>query len=472
MSVQFVIYGAIVLVASLIALIVVKPRNAFDLSRCVGWYILLFATTYVVRPALSELVGDYSMYQWLQAGYLEDHWELMAVAGSLAIVCFGIGYASGRPSRRLAAVAENPAPEPTVNPRLVRRLIVCLLFIGYLSALFVLKYGGGDETLHARTATMGTYEHGTAWFSQDDLLISCATVLYYIATGRLGISLLLAGPWLGLRVLSGWGRTNLIGHFFALMSVYFLKRRKRERVAGKTRQALVIGCGVVSVLVLFPLMGMLRGLRSELGGSAKDAIMMVRSTTDPGDVAQTYFGTNSPVSGFELTLSHLVNDKRSELGTQYLYYFFFQPIPRIIWPGKGSPYSWPEKLRGIEVDPLLGIIGAAPGSIGMAFEQWGWLGIPLEFILTGLIIRRWEEAARRRPKALHVQLSYAGLCSLVPQLGRDSLFYMISQFWLFKFGIAVFILWIIYRSELARSGLRTTSARVFPVPPAPAAAKA
>ncbi len=70
MSVQFVIYGAIVLVASLIALIVVKPRNAFDLSRCVGWYILLFATTYVVRPALSELVGDYSMYQWLQAGYL------------------------------------------------------------------------------------------------------------------------------------------------------------------------------------------------------------------------------------------------------------------------------------------------------------------------------------------------------------------------------------------------------------------
>ncbi len=108
----------------------------------------------------------------------------------------------------------------------------------------------------------------------------------------------------------------------------------------------------------------------------------------------------------------------------------------------------------------------------MAFEQWGWLGIPLEFILTGLIIRRWEEAARRRPKALHVQLSYAGLCSLVPQLGRDSLFYMISQFWLFKFGIAVFILWIMYRSELARSGLRTTSARVFPVPPAPAAAKA
>ena len=28
-------------------------------------------------------------------------------------------------------------------------------------------------------------------------------------------------------------------------------------------------------------------------------------------------------------------------------------------------------------DPLLTIIGALPGAIGMAYESWGWAGIPL-----------------------------------------------------------------------------------------------
>jgi hypothetical protein len=219
---------------------------------------------------------------------------------------------------------------------------------------------------------------------------------------------------------------------------------------------------------------MLRNLKAQfhMGSAAisKDALSMTQEGADPQDMLQTYLGTNSSVTGFETTLDHLLNDKRSELGTQYIYYYFIQPIPRIVWPEKGTPYTWPEKLRGIEADPLLALIGAAPGSVGMAYQQWGWLGIPLEFILTGLIIRKGEEMVRRRTTVLHVQLAYAGLYAIVPQLGRDSIFYMIPNSWLFRFGIPVFILWIMYRAAAERNRWRKSAAisRV----PAPATASA
>ncbi len=97
----------------------------------------------------------------------------------------------------------------------------------------------------------------------------------------------------------------------------------------------------------------------------------------------------------------------------------------------------------------------------MAYEEWGWLGIPLEFLLTAWIIRKAEEAARRRPDAMHIQLGYAGLYSMLPQLGRDSIFYMIANFWLFKYGITAFILWRMYVGAPRRRLVREAA----PIPP-------
>ncbi|GEM_PF-5578977 len=454
MTSEFIIYDLIALAAWVIALLLIKPRNAIDFSRCVGWYMLVFLTTYAIRPSLSELTGDFWLYDWLRIGTFEEHWQLMATAVPLALFSFAIGYAAGRPGTHAPSSLRSKS-EPKPNPRAVKGLVFVLLLIGYISTLFVIKHGSGVADLHYADANMGAYEHNTAWFAQDDLLISSATILYYILTGHLGTSLLLSAPWMAIRILNGGGRTNLIGHFFGLMAVYFLRQRSVTRAAKvKSRQVLTISAGVLVVLVLFPLMGMLRALKHELGINSlysKDAFLMLRSSTDPDDLVQDYVGTSSPVAGFELTLAHLINDNRSELGTQYLYYYFVQPIPRVLWPGKGTPYAWPEKLRGIEVDPRIGLIGGAPGSIGMAYEQWGWLGIPFEFILTGLIIRKWEEAARRRPGALHIQLGYAGLYSMLPQLGRDSLFLMFANFWLFKFGIPVLVLWMMYKAARERA---------------------
>jgi hypothetical protein len=463
MSTQFLTYDAIAISALLVALLAVGKRNAFDLSRCVGWYLLVFSATYILRPSLSELTGDFKLYQLLRIGNFEDHWQLMACAVPLALISFAVGYAAGAPRRNSTRVSRRQT-EPVVNPHSVRVLIFTFLILGYISALAVLKFGSGAGKAEYGNVSLGVYEHNTAWFEQDDLFISSGTVLYYIATGNLGMSLLLAGPWLIIRVFNGWTRTNLIGHFFALLAVYFLKKRQVQRIGKERSHALVISAGVLVILMLFPLMGMLRGVKTELRtGSlfSRDAISMMTSKADPQDLLSAYVGTDSSISGFETTLDHLVTDPRSDLGAQYLYFYFFQPIPRIIWPGKGTAYTWAEKLRGVVFDPMLGLINGAPGAIGMAYEEWGWLGIPFEFILTGLIIRKWEEAARRRPRALHIQLGYAGLYSMLPQLARDSLFYMIPDFWLFKFGIPTFILWIMYRRVMERERLRNNAAPVI-----------
>ena len=471
MSTEFLTYSVIVLAAWLITMALMKPRNVFDLSRCAGWYMLVFLATYVVRPGASEVMGDQFLYQWLRIGNFEDHWYLMAFAVPLAILSFGVGYAAGEPSRAQKKARMSPVDEPVINPHKVRKLINFLIALGYISAIISLKTGTFSGTAgDYEGASVGTYEHNTAWFAQDDLFISTGTILYYITTGNLVMSLALAGPWMLFRVVYGWGRSFLLGHFFALMAVYFLKARSAKKsVNRKPNQTVVIGFAILTVLVLFPLMGMLRQLKGALhiggAGISKDALSMLHNGADPQDLLQAYVGTNSSVTGFETTLANLLNDKRSELGTQYLYYYFFEPIPRIIWKGKGTPLTWPEQLRGVQADPLMALIGAAPGSIGMAYQQWGWLGIPIELFLTGLIIRKAEEAVRRRPKALHVQLGYAGIYSALPQLGRDSLFYVIPNALLFRFGIPVFILWIMYRGALERRRSRKR-AIISPVPAA------
>jgi O-antigen polysaccharide polymerase Wzy len=450
MSSQFLAYGGIACGAWLAVLLLVGVRNAFDLGRCVGWYLLVFLATYMLRPAMSELSGNYQMYDLLKLGSFEAHWHLMAIAAPLAILSFGIAYRASGPSARKS----RPKREPSVDPRKVRLLIYCMIIVGYLCALISAKTGtlAGEGS---NVAGVGVYEHNTAWFAQADLFVSSGTVLYYILTGELKMSLLLAGPWIIFRIIMGWGRSHLLGHFFALMAIYFIRQRQTGAAKVTSSQIAAIGGAVVVILMLFPLLSDWRGLKNQLHlnvtSVSKDTLMMVGAGTDPQDLLQTYMGTNSAITGFEQSLSHIVNDPRPEFGTQYLYFYLFKPIPRILWPGKGTPYSWPKRLLGIEDDPLLTSIGAAPGAIGMAYEQWGWIGIIFEFMLTGFVIRKAEEAALLRPGALHVQLGYAGLYSMVPQLGRDSLLYMISSFWLFKFGIPVLILWRMARTAAVRA---------------------
>ncbi len=223
MSNEFIAYSAIVSVALLITLLIVGPRNVTDFRRCVGWYLIIFSATYLVRPATSQLLGDTLIYQLLRIGCFEDHWYLMATAVPLALLSFGIGYRAGTPSRKNHVVGFRDE-ERRADPHKVRVLIYFMIVLGYLSAIICLKTGTfGAEPADMAGSSAGVYKGSTAWFALDDLFVSTGTILYYIATGRLGMSLLLSTPWLAGRLIYGHGRSHLLGHFFSLMAVFFLR---------------------------------------------------------------------------------------------------------------------------------------------------------------------------------------------------------------------------------------------------------
>lgn len=457
MSAEFAAYFLIATLSWLAALLLVKPRNAFDLSRGVGWYLLVFLVTYMLRPAGSQLIGDTFLYDVLRIGSFEEHWYLMAIAVPLAILSFAAGYAFGAP-RGLRVAGNRQAESPAiVGKKQLRTLLCYMLAWGYFVAFITFGMGDtGAEQGDIAGATVGVYEHGTAWFAQGDAYVSIGSVLYYLLTGRLGLSLLLAGPWLLSRIIYGWGRNNIVAYLLALIAVYFgrFSRLSRPRIGQGILLMLAI---FIFVVVFFPILSMTRALAKNTGMGAMDVFAIAtKARMSYADILSALLSTHSSLTGFEPSLYHILVDKRPELGTEYFYYYIILPIPRVLWHGKGTPYDWPYWLLGIDWDPIPAMMGQASGSIGEAFKQWGWLGIPGEFLFTGWLVRWAEERARQKPEAAYVQLAYAGFYGFLPTLGRDSVISIIALRWLQVYGIAVFILWCIHKRATAQMASRYT----------------
>ena len=463
MSAQFVAYFAIAATACLVALLLVRPRNAFDLSRCVSWYLLTFIVTYLLRPAGSQMIGDTILYSVLHIGSFEEHWHLMAIAVPLAILSFAVGY-------HFATAPGRGVHDPSSSEHAIIGGAKALTFSywlmawGYVVTLLTINQSGA-ETGATPGAPSVTFEHNTAWFAQGDVYVSTGSTLYYILTGRLWISLLLAGPWLAARVVKGFGRINIVGHFMALVAVHFGRAARSEHYRPKRTQVVLLMLTILVVaIVAFPVLAMTRRLGKETSMSMTDIFeVAMRSKLNTTELLAANLGTNSSLAGFEPSLYHILVDSRPKLGTWYLYFYFIQPIPRIVWPGKGVVFDWPLWLLGVDWDPTVAILGMAPGSIGGAFEQWGWLGIPGEFLFTGWLIGWAEEKARRRTDAAYIQLAYVGLYTLMPQLGRDSILYMIASRFLFVYGIPVFVLWCIHKRATAQA--RRVATVKTPAPP-------
>jgi hypothetical protein len=452
MSREFSWYLLIAVGGWLVALVVVKPRNAFDLSRCVGWYLLVFVATYVIRPAASQMIGDTFLYDVLRIGTFEQHWYLMAVAVPLAILSFSAGYAFGAPTGGALDQTQCAHDSVIVGQQQVKTLIFWLLVWGYFVSIITFGMGhsgAGEDNIAG--ANLGVYDHGTAWFAQGDIYVSVACLLHYILTGRLGWTLLFAGPWLASRIALGWGRNNIVAFLFGLMAIHFGRNSRTSRPElGKA--ILLMLAAFVFIVVFFPLLSVTRALSHEKGLGARDAFdIALHTKMSAADILDALLSTHSSITGFELSLYHILVDKRPHLGTEYLYYYFIQPIPRIIWHGKGSPYEWPYWLLGIDWDPIPALAGQAAGSIGHAFMEWGWTGIVAEFLFTGFLMRWAEERARRKTDAAYAQLAYAGFYGILPGLGRESVLTMLAFKWLQVYGLTVIILWFIHRAAQART---------------------
>jgi hypothetical protein len=436
-------YVIVVLAVALPAVFLIGWRRVTRPYRLIGWFLLGFIVTYLLRPLGTEVLsGDRFLYEWLSISPIEGFWWPMTLAVSLATICVAIGYRSG--SRRLrttrrATDLDQPA-ERIAGDRFALGLSLCLVGWGYLSVLLSGVVGG--EFVNPENLPFGVAIGTSAWISESNLFVTSGVTLLYIATGRLWYSILLAIPWLASSITNGYGRINVLGLFMALLCTWLLRGSVGRRRLPISHGALIVGTLVLVLLAFFPGTKQSRTFFAEYPG-----VGGVQQAFQLNFEPQTWLATTSDVMGYETTLYHLQRDTEPAWGTYYLYYAALQPIPRLLWEDKPVPTTLAEHWLGIQPDLRYLQLGLAPGAVGMAFQQWGWVGIPLEFIFAGWFFRRAEEMAIRRYRRPHIMLTYAGLFSLLPQIGRDGLIYMLTQRWLFIYGLPVMIMLIASRAR-------------------------
>jgi hypothetical protein len=254
----------------------------------------------------------------------------------------------------------------------------------------------------------------------------------------------------------------MIGHAMALLAVWGMARPDTGTDAGrrtqKTVQLVALGASIAFVVfVVFPAVGRNRAFFSEgiTSQNVGEALGVNQTAVDV---------THSPgyLACFETTLYFLQLDQ-PVWGTYYIWYYFFKPIPRLLFPGKGMPDTLASEWFGVERD--YNYVGLSAGSIGWSFQQGSWAGLVLEFLLTGYLLRKMEGLRDRSPDKPHVLLAYAGFFSMLPQLGRDSVLVMIEERWLFVYGIPCAMLWWIYRASSRTAAAAGTIHCVMEVSP-------
>jgi hypothetical protein len=355
----------------------------------------------------------------------------MTIATVLALLFLSLGYRMGAGNVQFV--------ERQIDftfPRSRRFVVIALALIGwgYLSAVL---FPNVDAIENLGGNGYGVNTGTTAWLTDSIQFASTGTTALYIVTGNLLLSLALAIPWFIIRVSEGWSRVVLIAYFAALFSVSLARQRRRQLSFTFVMQSLAITLGLVfSILVFLPAAGAIRTSGANFFSlTAKDLSDTFWKNFDSTAVSET----GKDISGFETTVYMIETRQRPTYGMYYAYFYFIKPIPRTLWKSKPLPPDLAEWVVGVQEDTKF--FGLAAGSIGDALFAWGWIGIPLEFFLTGWAFRRLERRCVDQQPTVSAMLAYAGFFSLLPQLGRDSFIHMISERWLFVYGIPVFLFW-------------------------------
>jgi hypothetical protein len=141
-------------------------------------------------------------------------------------------------------------------------------------------------------------------------------------------------------------------------------------------------------------------------------------------------------AGFEGTVYVIQNMGSVEpwYGTRILYNAVILPIPRLLWRQKPLPpeFTWSyilgdvnstggwEWRSGYYLDPWYN--SKVKGSVGWALEEWGWLGLLINFLITGLVFgwieRRFACSSHSAPWIATYAIAYAANL----MLGRNTAF--------------------------------------------------
>ncbi len=435
-------------------------------SRIIGWrhvinirnypaaFFLLMYITYALRPYASYVFGDgLVLFDLLLPGisYMADRDKaIIAVVFCLAVVFFAIGYRIVRPNEvnRLTSAYTNLKCSGQVNP-IYLRVSLLVIFIGYSSFLIARRgfLGYGDRNIEYVVTKSGTILGNTSGYIElANYLVITGILLYYANSRKLHWTLLIVAPWVLNQVYFGWARYLLIVLGLGLMGVWLFQNRD-NRVFIK-QGIIVIPIAIASVFLLL-LMRTNREFikRGESVGSLVEGMQTTSIDNAIGDF-----------SGFEGTwfVISTINYRKPLYGSSIIYNLFVKPVPRILWNGKllVREFTWYDIFNHYSYESYLYSIlgesedlwyaGAVRGSIGFALEEWGWAGLAINFIITGLFLGWIQNRVSTAQASNPVWIAtYAATYGMIGLLGRNDLFSVLTNhIFLFYLPYALLNIWV------------------------------
>lgn len=414
----------------LVAALICKPRRILNLRHFATVFLVVMYMTFVIRPFLAYTVGDgLTTLQYYLPGISQKilyNLDLMAALFSASVICFAIGYSLlSRPDLTDSVFFDQSGND---RRRISAGFGFILVIVGYGSFLIAQRgfVGLAGETIQMqRTASGSVFVNTSGYIEYANYLVVSGVLLYYASTKRLGISLLIALPWTVNQIYFAWYRYMLLVLYFGLFAVWLVSTRHSERLY-RLRMMIIMALPLLAVAMILSM----RGYRTfwKAGLTPIDAVQSTANLE-----IDSMLGDLAGFEGSWYMAVTVADGRRPKLGASVVYQYFIKPIPRLIWRSKPLPleFTWSRVLLN-EIDPVyVGPYGYsetvwwnAPvkGSIGYALEEWGWLGIPLDFGLTGLFLAWIERRIARSGASPNWRATYAATYSLIAILGRMDLF--------------------------------------------------
>ncbi len=432
-------------------------------------FMLLMFVTYVIRPYAAYTFGKglVQLEPYLPGiSYMAERDNaILAMLFCAALIFFALGYRLMY--RRYSRLVESiPHPQELSDEALniFTRVSIFLILAGYISFFFArrgfLGLGGGPvEYIQTNSGTI--LGNTTGYIELANYLVITGSLLYYATTRKLHWTMTLAVPWIINQVYFGWYRFMMIVFGLGLMGVWLAHRYDR-RVTIK-QGMLVFSLAMVSVGVLI----FMRSNREFLRQGETIDVLVEGVQTASVDNALGDF------SGFEGTwfMVSTIGYRTPMYGSSIVYNLLIKPIPRILWRGKFllREFTWYDIFTDRSYEAYLYSTlgksedlwyqGPVRGSIGYALEEWGWAGVAINFILTGIFLgwvqMRVLSANRNNPVWI---ATYAATYGLIGMLGRNDLFGVLTNhILLFYLPYALINGWVKYSTGLGAVGKSQSS---------------
>lgn len=416
----------------LLAGFIIGWKRVIDIHNYAAAFLLLMYVTYVIRPyaAYTFDKGLIKLELYLPGiSYMAERDNgILALIFCAALFFFALGYrfVLWRDSR----VVRNTHTSGELSSRallLYSQMSLVIVLAGYMSFLFArrgfLGFGGGP-IIYIQTESGTILGNTTGYIELANYLVVTGILLYYASTRKLHWAFLLAAPWIINQIYFGWARFMLIVLGLGLLGVWLAHRY--ERRVSLRQGLLVLSIAVISITLLM----LMRSNREFLRRGESLDILVEGMQTASVDNALGDF------SGFEGTwfMVSTIGYRQPLYGSSIVYNLLIKPIPRLLWREKVllREFTWYDLFQNQSYQSYLYTTlgetedlwykGPVRGSIGYALEEWGWLGLPINFIITGVFLAWMQQRilrANHNPAWIAV---YAATYGLIGLLGRNDLF--------------------------------------------------